>query len=222
MMYRLVVVGIALFCWSVGIPGEHVQAFADDSGTPWVSKVISIQGRVTAKRRGQTGWQPVKLHDTLFAGDRIRVEANSRAGIILSNDAVLRLDQNTTLVFTEIEKETTFIFKLFKGAANFFSRRPRSLKILTPFVNGVVEGTEFLVQVDEKQTRIDLFEGRIRAENPYGEIQLAKGQSVLAMAGNAPWSQVLVKPRDSVQWALYYPPVLALGPDDVPVEIKMP
>jgi tetratricopeptide (TPR) repeat protein len=220
MMHRLVVVSIALFFWSVGILGEHVQAFADDRGSPWVSKVISIQGRVTAKRRGQTGWQPVKLNDTLFAGDRIQVEANSRAGIVLSNDAVLRLDQNTTLVFTEIEKETTFIFKLLKGAANFFSRRPRSLKILTPFVNGVVEGTEFFVQVDEDQTRIDLFEGRIRAENQYGEIQLAKGQGALATADSAPQRQILVKPRESVQWALYYPPVLALGPGEVSDELQ--
>ncbi|MGD9215324.1 MAG: FecR domain-containing protein, partial [Desulfobacteraceae bacterium] len=140
MRHRLAMVGIALFFWGHGIVGEHTMAFADDNTKPWVSKVISIQGHVTAKRRGRTGWQPVKLNDTLFAGDRIRVEANSRAGIRLTNDAILRLDQNTTLVFTEIEKETTFIFKLLKGAANFFSRRPRSLKILTPFVNGVVEG----------------------------------------------------------------------------------
>ncbi|MEJ2155251.1 MAG: TonB-dependent receptor, partial [Desulfobacteraceae bacterium] len=174
------------------------------------------QGRVTIKRPGDSGWRPVRLDDTRFAGDQIRVDANSRAGIVLRNDAVLRLDQNTILTFTEIEEETTFIFRLLKGAANFFSRRPRSLKILTPFVNGVVEGTEFLVRVYEDRTHIDLFEGRLQAYNPHGEVQLTPGQGATALAGSAPQRRLLVKPRESVQWALYYPPVLALSAEKMP------
>lgn len=220
MVYRWTVIGVVMLLLVVGFQGELNKAFAQKPDKDWICKVISVQGRVTIKRRGEHGWQAVGLNDALFAGDQIRVEANSRAGIVLSNDAVLRLDQNTTLVFTEIEKETTFIFKLLRGAANFFSRRARSLKIFTPFVNGVVEGTEFYVQVDAEQTRIDLFEGRILAQNPFGELHLVKGQGATAMAGSAPQRRLLVKPRDSVQWALYYPPILATGPGDMPAELK--
>jgi tetratricopeptide (TPR) repeat protein len=190
---------------------EH--AFADNKDKAWASKVVSLQGRVLVKRHGDDDWQPARLSQALFGGDSIRVEANSRAGIVLSNDAVLRLDQSTTLMFTQIEQPATFIFRMLKGAASFFSHRPRSLKILTPFVNGVVEGTEFFVRVDTDQTRIELFEGRVRAENPYGELQLAKGQGAVASEGSAPQRMALVRPRESVQWALYYPPVLVLGPD---------
>ncbi len=200
--------------------GIITPALAEKYDNSWVSKVISVQGRVMVKRHGETSWQPVRLNDTLFAGDQVRVDANSRSGIVLRNDAVLRLDQNTTLVFTEIEKETTFIFRLLKGAANFFSRKPRSLKIVTPFVNGVVEGTEFLVRVDVDQTRIDLFEGRLLASNPYGELQLTPGQGATAVAGSAPQRRLLVKPRESVQWSLYYPPILAMGPDNTPVALN--
>lgn len=199
-----------------GLP-EGVEA--NDAEAAWVSKIVSVQGRVLARRQGETDWQPVHLGDTFAAGDRLRVEANSRAGMVLSNDALLRLDQNTTIVFTEIEQRKTFIFRLLEGAANFFSHRPRSLKILTPFVNGVVEGTEFFVRVDARQTRIDLFEGRILAENPYGELQLGEGQGALAMAGSAPQRQILVRPRDSVQWALYYPPLLTLVEEKAPADI---
>jgi tetratricopeptide (TPR) repeat protein len=35
-------------------------------------------------------------------------------------------------------------------------------------------------------------------------------------AGQAPTSQVVVRPRDAVQWALYYPPVLNIRPEDFP------
>ena len=186
------------------------ESWAEEPDRPWVSRVISIQGHVRVKRQGAGDWRPVGLDDPLYAGDQIRVEANSRAGVVLSNDAVLRLDQDTTLVFTEIEPPATFIFRLLKGAADFFSHRPRSLKIITPFVNGVVEGTEFFVQVDAQQTRIDLFEGRILAQNTHGELLLNKGQGAVAQAGQAPRVRILVHPRDSVQWALYYPPVLAV------------
>ncbi len=216
--WRLLV--LTIFLSTTGILGEMNHARAAEGDQPWVSKIVSIQGRVAVKRPGDNDWRPVRLDDTLFAGDQIRVDANSRAGIVLRNDAVLRLDQNTILTFTEIEEETTFIFRLLKGAANFFSRRPRSLKILTPFVNGVVEGTEFLVQVEEDRTRIDLFEGRLLAFNPHGEVQLTPGQGATALAGSAPQRRLLVKPRESVQWALYYPPVLALDPEKTPTALQ--
>ncbi|BBO92993.1 hypothetical protein DSCOOX_61730 [Desulfosarcina ovata subsp. ovata] len=192
----------------IGINGVFAaEATIGTADAAWVSKVVSLQGGVLAKRMHESDWRPVSLNDTFFVGDQIRVGANSRAGIVLSNDAVLRLDQLTTMVFTEIEKPATFVLELLRGAANFFSHRPRSLKIITPFVNGVVEGTEFFVRVDAGQTRMDLFHGRILAENDYGRLHLEKGQGIRVPAGSAPQRQILVQPRDSVQWALYYPPV---------------
>ena len=222
MTFRGILITLAIIFSSIGIFGAITPVAAEKTEKSWVSKVISVQGDVAVKRHGETSWQIVRLNDTLFAGDQVRVDANSRAGIVLRNDAVLRLDQNTTLVFAEIEKETTFIFRLLNGAANFFSRRPRSLKILTPFVNGVVEGTEFYVQVDVDQTRIDLFEGRLLAFNPHGEVKLSGGQGATALEGSPPQGRLLVRPRDSVQWALYYPPILAMGPGERPEAIKRP
>ncbi len=220
MIFRWAVMGVVASFLVVGFQAVPNQAWAKAADKDWVSKVISVQGRVQVKRQGETDWQKVRLNDALFTGDQIRVEAKSRAGIVLRNDSVVRLDQNTTLVFTQIKDETTFIFRLLKGAANFFSHQPRSLEVVTPFVNGVVEGTEFYVQVDAEQTRIELFEGRILARNPYGKVLLAKGEGAVAAAGNAPRKQLLVRPRDSVQWALYYPPVLAMGSDAPSAEFE--
>ena len=121
--YCLIIIAILWLFAAFGFDGVTLPAFAKDPDKSWVCKVISLQGHVVVERQGEIGWQPVNLNDTLFDGDRIRVKANSRAGIVLSNDATLRLDQNTTLVFTKIEKETTFIFKLLNGAVNFFSHR---------------------------------------------------------------------------------------------------
>ncbi len=188
-------------------------AVAGDRNEAWVSKIVSIQGRVVVQRLGESKYQQVRLNDIFFAGDQVWVGHNSRAGFVLCNDALVRLNQDTHLVFTEIERPSTYILKLIKGAADFFSHRPRSLKIFTPFVNGVVQGTEFFVEVGSEKTRIDLFQGRILAENANGSVLLEKGQGVVASAGTAPQRRILVHPQDSVQWALYYPSVLSLAPE---------
>ena len=39
----------------------------------WVAKAVSIEGRVEAKREGETQWQQVQLDETFCAGDQIRV-----------------------------------------------------------------------------------------------------------------------------------------------------
>jgi tetratricopeptide (TPR) repeat protein len=189
-------------------------AMAVDTPESWVSKIVSLQGEVLVKRTGQNEWRPAALDDLFYPGDALRVAANSRAALVLSNEALLRLDQLTTLVFTGIEKPKSFLMELLEGAAYLFCRKSRSLKIKTPYVNGVVEGTEFLVRVSSDRTTISLYEGAVRAENDAGALAMAKGQSVEAVAGEAPRYITLVRPRDALQWSLYYPPVALFNTAD--------
>jgi Tfp pilus assembly protein PilF/opacity protein-like surface antigen len=187
------------------------NAFAQDC-QPWIAKAVSVEGSVQAKRANETGWRPVKMWDEFCPGDMVRLLEESRAAIVLVNGAILRLDQNTTISFKGTEKEVSLI-EILKGVLNSFSRWPRSLEIFTPFVNGTVEGTEFLVKVDDSSTLISVFEGHVTASNKSGSIALTDGQSARAKAGQAPKSEIVVRPRDAVQWALYYPPVIYTHPE---------
>jgi tetratricopeptide (TPR) repeat protein len=90
------------------------------------------------------------------------------------------------------------------------------LKVATPFVNGIVEGTEFFVRVERDQTFVSIFEGHVAATNEAGSLTLASGQSAIAQAGQAPVLRIVVRPRDAVQWTLYYPPILDYRPADFP------
>jgi len=180
----------------------------------WVAKVVSAQGVVQALRTGEKQWRPVRLSDTFCPGDMIRVLKLSRADIVLSNDTILRLDQNTAVSFPEPEKEKPFLVNMLNGAAYFFSRVRRSLKVFTPFVNAIVEGTEFYARVESDKAFISIFEGQVLAENQAGSITLAKGQSAIAEANRSPVLQIVVRPRDAVQWTLYYPPILYYRPSD--------
>lgn len=192
-----------------------ITSWAEEPCDNWVGKIVSVQGSVEARRVGETQWVPVRLNDTYCIGDMIRVQKNSRAALILVNEATLRLDQESTIIFSRREEKETLFLKLLKGAAHFFSRMPRTLKLATPFVNGGVEGTEFFVRVDENKTFISVFEGKVLTSNDAGSLALTSGQSAIAEAGKAPVTRVVARPRDAVHWALYYPPVI-YGP--VPAE----
>jgi tetratricopeptide (TPR) repeat protein len=190
------------------------SAAAASTCEPWVAKLASAQGNVHVRRAGEMRWQPVRLDETYCAGDMLRVQEHSRAAIVLRNDINLRLDQHTTITFIGLERERTSLLDLLLGAAYFFSRIPRSLQVRTPFVNAAVEGTEFLVKVERDQTFLSIFEGQVSAANQAGSLMLISGQSAIVRAGQAPVPRVIVRPRDAVQWALYYPPILDYRPAD--------
>lgn len=181
-----------------------------------VAKVASVQGTVESQRAGETQWQPVKLNDTYCPGDKIRVQERSRADVALVNQSVLRLSSNTTITLEGVKEERTSLVDLLKGAAHFFSSGPNSLEVRTPFTTAGVRGTEFLVTVEEDKTFLSIFEGTVLAANEAGSLTLTGGQSAVAEAGKAPVLRVVARPRDAVQWALYYPPVLYVRPDEFP------
>ncbi len=180
----------------------------------WVAKVVSVQGSVEIRKSADAEWVQAHQGDLICTGYLVRANEHSRAAVQLINGPVVRIDQYTNLVFNGVKEETSLI-GLIKGAVKFFSRWPRTLKVSTPFVNGTVEGTEFLARVDDDSTFLSIFEGKVLAENKAGSLTLTSGQSAIAKADQAPVLQTVVRPRDAVQWALYYPPVLWEYPEEL-------
>jgi len=192
----------------------------------WVGTVVSIQGTMTVQRiaDAQRRWTPLATGERLCPNDAVHVQDRSRGALRLRNDAVLRLDQNTTITLT-VEKEQDqdqtwikFVGDLARdivprGIVHFLSRVPRGLKVVTPFVNGTVEGTEFVFQVRPDGAVLSVLSGRVAAERvaddrPVGPRQIVEsGQSVIAERGQE-LRMLPVVPSDAVQWALYYPSIL--------------
>ncbi len=131
----------------------------------------------------------------------------------LENESLLRLRANTTMTFEAAKAKRSSLVNLLKGAAHFFSRRPRSLDVKTPFTVAGVRGTEFLIIVLDDKTLLSIFTGHVLASNASGSLALTSGQSAVAAAGKAPVIRAVARPRDAVHWALYYPPVLYAHPD---------
>ncbi len=176
-----------------------------------IAKIVSVEGRVESLLATKTNWQAVKVNDAFCAGDTVRTLAKSRA-LLLQNNSTLRLDEKSTLKFSAVDPKKPTFFDMIAGSGFFFSRFAQKITINTPFVNASSEGTEFLVLVDEesKTATITVFEGRITATNEAGSIAIQSGESAVTKAGETPVVRILVRPRDAIQWALYYPPVLSL------------
>jgi tetratricopeptide (TPR) repeat protein/opacity protein-like surface antigen len=137
------------------------------------------------------------------------VGQRSRAALLLlDTGAVVRIDQLTTLQILEAPQEGRSLIDLLRGIVHFFSRLPRSLEVRTPFVSAGVEGTEFVVAVESDRTLVSVFEGLVRLTNPQGSLALARNQSGIARAGQRPQLDVVARPRDAVQWTIYYQPIL--------------
>lgn len=179
-----------------------------DSCELWYARTISVQGSVQLKKAGDPTWSPVHLDERLCPGDSLKIAAQSRAAIQLPNDTIVRLDQNTTITFSEKQEKSRSWLELLKGAAHFISRDPRALKVITPFANAAIEGTEFAVQVGEDKTDVTVFEGQVEVSNEAGHVDVKSGQTVSARSGQQPLLQQLIQPRDAVQWTLYYLPVI--------------
>src|SRR5262245_30882100 len=186
-------------------------------GTGWaqecavVGHLYSLDGKVEVQRHGV--WQPAALNQSLCQQDAVRTGSLSRAAVTLVNEAVLRIDQDTTVALTDIttDEQQRSLLDLAKGAFQSFSRRPRALEVNTPYLNAAVQGTEFVIRAEARQTSITVFEGTVAAGNSRGSVAITSGHSISASAGQAPRSFILVRPWDTVQWGLYYPPILAIG-----------
>ena len=183
---------------------------AEEACDPWVARLVSVQGAVDVLLQDADQWVSAPAQATLCSGDRVRVGANGRAALFLFNEATIRLGPYSTLRLDQVAAPRTLLMELVEGVAHFFSRFPQSLKLSTPFVNGVVKGTEFVAQVDAQQTLIAVYEGRLLASNAQGDLEAGSGQNLVARTGSAPLLTRMVQPRRAVHWALYYPAVLDL------------
>ena len=181
--------------------------FATTTCEQWVARVVSVQGVVEARPAEGKQWQTVTQGQTYCSDQMIHVRENSRAALELSNETIIRLDQNTTIVLTGESEESSWL-DLLKGAVHFITRVPNALKVKTPYVNAAVEGTEFVIRVENGETTVSVIEGRVALENEQGQLLLTDGQSASAREGEAPIRRVDIIPEDAVQWSLYYPSVI--------------
>jgi len=198
---------VAISILMIGLPVVKADA---STCQPVVGKLVTVEGQVEVQPASGSGWKVAQLNDALCKGDLVRAGQHSRATIQLINQAVLRIDQNTAMRLDNItgKPEERSALSLLKGAFQSFSRKPRGFEVNTPYLNGSIEGTEFVFRVRDNASELTVFEGTVVASNDQGSATVSGGESVAAQQGQAPQTRTAVRPRDAAQWSLYYPPVM--------------
>lgn len=195
------------------------------SCSPAVGRVVSRQGSVEIRRAGLADWFRVERLDTpICDGDAVRTGPRSRAALWLQPENLIRLDQKTavTLVATKTETRVEFFSNGQVsadpdcGAAYFISRFPRNFKVRTPFIAAAIKGTEFLVNSLCSSTTLAVFEGAVAAQDllTRREIQVDALQQISVGPGLPSSIPIPIKPRDGVQWTIYYPRMPSTHPVD--------
>ncbi len=174
--------------------------------------VLSVQGVVEKRSLTEGSWKQVTQGSALCADDVVRSRNQSRATIQINNQTTIRLDQNTRLTLPSKKNEANVydrLIKILQGKTFFRSRKPHQLEINTPFFNAVHEGTEFTVNVLPDKASIMVFDGKVAANNKFGQVMVNKGQQATALKNQAlQVKPIKINPQDAVQWLLYYPPIL--------------
>ncbi|HEY0336095.1 MAG TPA: FecR domain-containing protein, partial [Burkholderiales bacterium] len=180
--------------------------------------IVSVEGTVHVLRAQNTTATKAQLDTDLCPGDSVVVQERSRAALLLANRTTLRLDQKSTLVLEAVEPNRGSLLSLLYGRLHTLTRTPRPFRIRMgqpAFINANVEGTEFFVAVAGDRGEVGVFEGRVSATTEQGSVSAGANEAVIALRGQAPQKQLLLRPRDAVQWALYYPAVFDLREDRV-------
>ncbi len=202
----------ALFSLIVLFLPLNVAAAPAPSCNQWLVKLVSKLGQVDRQLVKASDWFAVEQGHQFCYGDKIRTLKHSRASLLLKNESLITLHENTTLALLDVrqqEETTSWFFKLINGKALFRSRDRQHLEVQTPFINAVHDGTEFIVTVNEDKAEVIVLDGRVMAGNDYGQQLLNKGFRAHASKTQAPQVQQLsLRPEETMQWALYYPPIV--------------
>jgi tetratricopeptide (TPR) repeat protein len=176
--------------------------------------LIAADSLVEVRATTASSWVAIKPGYSFCGGDQIAVRGDGRAAVVLSNDVLVRLDRNSTLTLTEVAADRDSRLGLLDGIVHVISRFRKRFGVSTPFVNALVEGTEFTVASDATKTRVSVDEGHVRTVNDGGEHVLGFGESAEAGAGTAPHG-IVVRPLDAISWAIHYPQMVWLDDSEI-------
>jgi Tfp pilus assembly protein PilF len=188
---------------------------ADTCVTP-IGRIVSAEGPIRIQRAGAAATL-AELNTQVCAGDTIEVPARSRAALLLANETTIRLDQNTTVALQGPAADAPLGLRHTRGTLHTITRTSRRFGVQTPFVNANVEGTEFSIVLSESRGVFTVFEGVLKVDPavaaPAQPSVIVQPGEVATFAGPALVRKefredLVVRPRDAVQWALFYPTVL--------------
>jgi Flp pilus assembly protein TadD len=178
-------------------------------------RIVELQGIVEVLLKGNSAWVITQTNQPLHAADRLRTRANSRVTLLWSAQSVLPLGASTEIeILPPHAPDAESGLNWLKGIGSFFHRdKPGRIRIITRGAIAGVEGTEFVINVDDSgQTTLWLIDGRVGITNTTDQVGvvITNRQKVVAAPGQLPVVTAGFNANNILQWCFYYPAVLDL------------
>ncbi|OZG73003.1 hypothetical protein BTA51_13695 [Hahella sp. CCB-MM4] len=197
--------GVVFWGFLFLLPGP---AFASPPCSQWMGKVIAVDGTLELSHPNQS-WSRLQAGQYVCPGDVLRTGINSRASIYLSNNTYMRLNQVTLVHFPDSPKNESFWIQLQSGIAHFLSRITHRFEVETPYVNAMVEGTEFVVSASQ-QGSVTVIEGRLLTSAGSRQLSIGQGEMAQISPSDKSLQAIRIDSTQSVDWAVYFPPLITL------------
>jgi tetratricopeptide (TPR) repeat protein len=135
---------------------------------------------------------------------------------LLADGSQLKVNANSQLLLKQVASPTKHVaMRLMQSLLRLFSGEiwvrslAEPLEIETVAAVATIRGTELNLAVEPVEAaRLTVVEGVVEFRNPQGSVLVAAKEQAIAKPGEAPRKVVIINPRDAVQWALYYPPLI--------------
>lgn len=210
-LIRILGILLSILCFSPG------AAFSQG---PAAGTIIDLSGQVHIHSRHAKGWKKADRGAVLEQGDAVRTGPESRAAILLADETLLQLSQNSLLQLKAVRTGAGWlrqtrptpvsdsipgsIYQLEKGRLWLRNKnKNQAIEILAPFVSTSIRGTELDISIGPDTTvEVSVLEGMIQTANRFGSLTASAMETVIAARDRPLEKQILVSPADSVQWTI--------------------
>lgn len=160
------------------------------------AKVQRFYGEVLVKKDEK--WQKPVENMSLKQNDFLKTGKNSQAVLEVPKNNILLVEPETEISISKLmenpfENSTKTTIEIIKGkikaiVSKLFGKSEFSVK--TPSGVSLIRGTEFKTRADEKETFLEVYEGKVLEENEYGSVEVPQDFGTKVEKGKEP-----IKPR---------------------------
>ena len=204
-----------MFAAGTGIaPAQPAPTVPDTKGI----RIVLIQGTVEVLPAHQTVWRPAAANQLMAPLDRIHTAGNSRVALRWTDQSIISFGPSSELEILPPETaEDEAGLHLLRGLTSFFHRdQPGRIRIITCGAVAGVEGTEFVLAVDDAdRTTLSVIDGRVKFGNDQATLLLTNTEQATVELGRPPVRTAGFIANNLLQWCFYYPAVL--DPAELPL-----
>jgi tetratricopeptide (TPR) repeat protein len=176
-------------------------------------RIAGLQGKVDVFLASGKQWRPASTGEILQPFDRLRCSADSRVALLWSDQSVIPFGPSTEIEILPPQSSSAQCgLHLLRGIISFFHRdKPDQIQVITRGAIAGVEGTEFVVAVDDTdETTLSVIDGKVRFGNSQATLTLTNGQQAIVPLGKPPARTAGFIANNLLQWSFYYPAILDL------------